>query len=309
MKWKVRFFAGILAVLLPVFGSGCAQLQDALKTPQQKRAAKKAEAEAKIDQAAKDGNLEILKTACSDRKIDETEIGFNVRNKACAETSKLMAAEMNSLECDKVDAYWKEAKETHTDVKSKMHNTYGLKLAECERWDTIFVELMHWGQSWDRGSNGYKVLAKLDEAGKPVEDKFLSYLDATDKPLAIEHSNYAMSHFLKWRLDKKDGKSCDAYVPAMDKLDAGASHNLLIYFKEVSCEAAASAAAKKLAADSANTRIVACQLLGKVGGASHLKKVEIIAQKDGYSKEKNRTVVYPVRDACSQAMAKIELRQ
>jgi hypothetical protein len=288
-------------------GSGCAQLN---KFVNPKSAGEKAdEVDAKVEQAIQNGDLAVLKKVCKDKKLGQSQVRFTTVNKACVETGKLMSTEIAGIECDKIDAYWENAKEMDSEVKGNLHNSYGLKLAECDRWDTLFVELMHWGQAWDRGSNGYKLIAKLDEAGEPVEDKFLNYLETTDKPLAIEHSAYAMSHFLKWRMDTEEGKSCGAYVPAMDKLDAGASHNLLVFFKEESCKEAASSAVSKLAADSPSTRIVACQLLGKVGDKSHLKKVEIVAKKDGYSKEKKLTVVYPVRDACSQAMAKIELRQ
>lgn len=303
---NLRLSTGLMIVaLLATFGSGCAQLQNALKGPKDH----KAEAEAKVDQAIAKGDLAALESMCQTHKVGETKLGYTKHEQACDAAGKLLAEKFADVPCDEADAYWKDAQEIDRDMKGRLHNAYGLKLAECDRWQPIFVDLMHWGQAWDRGSKGYKLIAQLGEAGEPVEEKFVNYLNSTDKPLAIDNSGYAMSHFLKWRLDQKDGKSCDAYVPAMDKLDANASHMLLIYFKEQTCEAAAPAAIASLGADSASTRIVACQLLGKIGGAAALKKVKIVAEKDGYSKKQDFTVVYPVRDACSQAMAKIELRQ
>lgn len=250
-----------------------------------------------------DAQLVELKQVCKTGERDGKELGYGEDEKVCREVADLMGQNMASANCGAIEKYWEQSIDVNSDIKPMLHGAYGLRAAQCDRWDIVFEDLMHWGNG-----AGPELLAKLDEAGVPVEERFVTYLQETEKPLDIKHSAFAIMNFLYWKNQKGGGEPCGTFVPFVEKLNATAAYRLIAEFNRQSCEAAAPVALKALAADGNNTRLEACQLLGKVGTAEHLPKVQIVAEKDGHMIEKKKKVIYPVRDACSGAAAKIEVR-
>lgn len=294
-------------LLLTVVGlSACANLKQMV--PKKKKTSAELKEDVKAAEAAKD--LEKLKTACKTGMLGEDKLGYSDKKSACAATGRLMEAEMAKVDCKEIKNYFESSKEVSSSIRTQLHGAYGLRAAECDQWTVVFEDLMHWGQV-STSASGYKLLVKIAEAGKPLEAKFVEYLKNTEQPLNIKFSNYAMAHYTMWRAKQNSGEPCSTYAGQAKKLNAGGKYYMLNYFLNKKCAEGMPLALESLASDGANTRILGCRFIAKHGNATHIKKLQILADRDGYNyvSKKNYQRIYPVRNVCGDAIAKIKVRQ
>lgn len=292
-----------LLCLLALTWSGCASMKAYL--PKKKRTHR--EIKAAIATAEKEKKLDELRTACKTGKMGEDDIKYH-RTDTCKATGRLMAEEMATVDCKEITTYWENAKKMNSKIKEIVYDAYGLRAAACDKWGIVFEDLMHWGQL-NKGAMGYKLLVKIADAPLPLESKFLEYLKTQTSPLNSKNSWYAMAHYIMWRADQNKGESCGAYATSANKLNAGGQHYMLQYFNIKNCKDGISLALRSLAAENPDTRSLACRYLGKHGEGKHIKKLSVLAGRDGYRITRNYRVVYPVRDTCNNAIAKIKVRQ
>lgn len=273
--------------------------------PKKKRSSK--ELTQAIETAEKEKNIDLLRTACKTGKLGEDSLKYHPSD-TCKATGRLMAEEMASVDCKEISTYWENAKKMNSKIKELVYDAYGVRAATCDQWKIVFEDLMHWGQL-NKRAMGYKLLLKIDEASLPLESKFVEYLKTQAKPLDSKNSWYAMAHYIMWRADKDKGESCGTYAATANKLNAGGQHYMLQYFNIKSCKDGTTLALRSLAAENPDTRNLACRYLGKHGTSKHIKKLGVLASRDGYRITRNYRVVYPVRDTCNNAIAKIKVRQ
>ena len=198
----------------------------------------------------------------------------------------------------------------------KMQKTMGEQFATCEMYTEFFEQVVHWGNQ----DEGVRLLAHLDEAGHPMEEKFAAYAQshqgASFMNIGENEAKFALDYIGKWLVAKGSTGHCDVVVEAARDAKEIAKVWVMPYLKKSGCAAGAEIATDLLLSDSAQHRVWACQALGEIGAAKHLKAIHTMAENDGFSqvREEQRdgriwaVKEWPVRDACRAAYGKVDLR-
>lgn len=199
-----------------------------------------------------------------------------------------------------------------------------LKLIECGNYDYIFEHVVHMGGTTER--QGARLLAELEAAGKPMEAKFAAYLETHRGPRFFStamkeraDARHGIFEISVWLTQKKEPTQyCAAMAAAAKGANPVARLAILPYFGETKCQDGISVAVETLMDDEPESRIDACLLLATIGGPAAIQKLKIISSTDAYSEirdeeSSNGTVrsvrVYPVREACKEALGTALLQQ
>jgi hypothetical protein len=185
------------------------------------------------------------------------------------------------------------------------------QFAACGKYTELFEVVAHWG---DDG----KTLIAIDD--KQLENEFDKYAASHAGPafLNVEHGKHAMRNIGDWLTKTKHLGHCDAVVKAATGAKEGVRVWTLPYLREANCTTGTPIAVGLLTSEYGLSRKWACHALGDIGDASVIPKLKILANTDGWSDMQEirgnsgatyMTKVYPVREACTGAAGKLELRK
>lgn len=302
----------IIILIVPMLG-GCGALMQKLMSLSPKSADKNM-----VKAAYEKEDVEALSKYCSInfRKDDGKKLHGAARADACKfkkeVATKRASAAFAGATCDNIIKVWEEHKDgakangktfkaTFLDVVTRM--------SKCGHTDYVFLELIHWGPH-TKNALGRGAIEAMEKAGVDVEQAYLKWLGSkSSNPYDATTGEFALSHYLHWRLDKGGNIDCKPYVKAWEKFD-GAEELAWIYkfYRETKCTDSADWVAKGLANSTPKVRHRACQTLGIVGNKSHLKNMQILADTDASFNVVRSNKVYFVRDQCRQAVGQIEMR-
>ncbi|MBI3073450.1 MAG: hypothetical protein HYY84_15165 [Deltaproteobacteria bacterium] len=241
------------------------------------------------------------------------------RGQACREI-KALAGDKDDGNCATVVKRYEEAGwisgESHADHYAK----WARRFVKCNNFAAIFENLAHRGD-YGKGGEGVKLLQSLEKDGVPVVAEFVKYAKTHKgrRFLRIKMMSYAANHIGNWLVEGGHLDHCGVLSAALADADELLRAGILFYFTEAKCMKEGRAlGVGLLAADRADSRRLACANLASTGDASVLKKLRIVSDSDGYNVVQERrggdgriygVRVYPVREACKQAMGKIQLRE
>jgi hypothetical protein len=189
-------------------------------------------------------------------------------------------------------------------------------LAKCGEGKMIFESIAHVGDFGVHGYGAKVLLAAEKEAGPVLFSVFEKYAseNAGANYLSAEHGEFAANHITHWLLETNRKDLCKPLVAASKGAKDPVVASMMRYFSATDCKESAPLAVQLLASNVPNHRMVACQVLAKVGDKSHLAKVSIVAENDTANEVVERgngiyTKEYFVADACKAAIGKIKLRE
>lgn len=195
--------------------------------------------------------------------------------------------------------------------------TMGKKFADCGKFKELFEQVSKENLLYNTGGR-YHLLSELEKKGVPLVAELVKYLKTYGgKEFPLNKISYAFGNIALWLTDTKNADVCkDVWKASQDGSDT-VKYWTLYYLEKVSCRGAKSVAIELLQSSDHESRVLACEVLGKIGDASVVEGVQVLAISDDYSQlERFDTVngrtslrVYPVRDACAEAFKKIKLRQ
>jgi len=141
-----------------------------------------------------------------------------------------------------------------------------------------------------------------------VEAKFSEYLQkAGAKPFPKNHAG-AVGELAAFLVGQQAYKLCPRLAALAMTDDAETIHEWLPFFTAANCKEGRAVAVLNLVAGLPVHRSAACEALGTIGTKAELPKVKAVAEGDGYNVIKKRVQLYPVRDKCSSAATKIQVR-
>jgi len=187
----------------------------------------------------------------------------------------------------------------------------GLKAAECQKWDFIIEQLMHWGEA---GGYGEVVTRTMFEKIPDFEDKVLAYMSAHMSDAgAFEHSDYAFDHYVTILDERHMFKNCKKYFPYAAKVPDRTWQMFNWYFRQAKCKGAEKLAVKRLGSDRASTRQGACKTIALLGNKrKHLKLLKRLATSDPFYVLHKDTIPawkeYKVRDTCAKAANQLSFK-
>ncbi len=290
----------------------------------EEKAKKEAEAKAKSDAegevAAVAAVAKMVPDAVAAQDIEKLErfcrdgmgmkVNYDDAKKAACDALKEMAmARLTAAECGQVVSTWESVGTSLSIVgdKAKTEGMYlaGERLATCGRWDYMFTKLMHWGNG--PSASGTELLKRLEAKGVPVEKEFLKFIGQSPKGVLGDYSENAVAHYAEWRVAKGGAPTCKAHSAVANKFAGMESNSLIWLFVKMECREAADVVAASLADPVPATRESACVALAELGAKNKIDKMKIVAEKDGAYKVNRGVQVYWVRDACNQAIGRLEL--
>ncbi len=307
------FLAAWLAVLVVGFGSsGCAGLMKELG------AGKKRDGGGEVRAAVRAHDEPALEALCADEGLGPAGDSRYPRYEACRELEALRR-DKDDGDCTTVVARFKNAERLDGEDAFDSAAKWARRVATCRNYKALFEEFAHLGEDAEK-STGIRVLQLLEKEGVPVFAAFGTYANEHGGAafLNVKPASFAANHVAHWLIQGGHLDQC----PVLDKALTGSSETtraaMLFYFVEARCPVQGTAlAAGLLAAESGAHRTWACTTLGKLGGPAVLKKLRIVADSDTYFiVQETRgndgriyaSKVFPVRDACRDAAAKLQLR-
>lgn len=268
------------------------------------------------------GNVKRLKEICQGQRAASPFYKWRSRKSACLAVasagSKIGMQALASATCGTVISVFEKHKDKTVSLnkrdmpeeqQQKNFNAFALKMAKCKKWDYLFTKLMHWG-----GSNGpgRKMLDTLTKAGHNVEKLALAFMKRSRGSFKFEHATHALSHLVGYLKDSRPNKSCRAWVKWAYKVPDEVWGSMNWYLRETQCKGAVKVAVKRFGSPLPRIRIEACKTVGKLGKRGNIRKLKVLAKRDGYSKWVRRGYrkvrIWPVREACSAAIGQIKVR-
>ena len=253
----------------------------------QKKKADDAAAEQAADQkalqdtvAAKD--LSKLKTECA----GTAETGK--KHDWCKGYQDVFTANASNMQCDTA---WNEYNGSANIRTAQMTEAMALALADCEKWDLYFTELVPTG--------GMTAINPMDDR---LEKAFLTQTTAGGD-MKPEVGTAVLSHLLGLQKSKKASGTCDDYLAASDAYGDNSTYVRILVEKK--CEGAVPIFEKGLLSDDGYVRANSCTGLAKVGEAKHIKALENLAWTDKFE---GPNYTMPVRESCRDAYGKLETR-
>lgn len=300
--WLTLLLVGAVALT-----SACASLGQTLRSfGQQTNAAGLND----INSAENRGDTEQLRRWCDGANPTRDA---DTKDYACRRLAKIEApAKALEASCEELQAAYEAApKRQRSFVEAAMR-----RFAECGQYEYLFEQVAHWG---NRGEGG-DILAKMDADGVPVHAELVKYLETHQGrryfPGEKNTTKYALTNVRRWLVKRGHLDHCDLFVEASREATEWAQLWTLSYFDEAKCGSATRVVSTMLASDDPQARTWACDTLGIIADGSVLKKLDLLAQTDGFSqvREERRdgriwgVNEYPVRKSCANAANKIRLR-
>jgi len=306
LKWP-RY----VALWILVVASGCAGMTKELG------AGKKRDGWREVNQAIQAKDEAQLKTLCDDESLGPNN-NTSPRYKACREVEALQA-DKDTGDCTTVVERFRAAPGPKIGFALEHSTKWAGRLAKCEKFKEIFEEIAHLGEGGDR-SPGVQALLKLEQSGVPLMAAFDAYAKENGGAafLNIKAASYAGSHVASWLILAGHLDQCPLLAKALTDSQDGVRASMLVYFTEAKCKPQGVALAQSLlTAKEDYHRVAACKTLGEIGDSSVVKKLKILAESDssfivqeqrGNDGRVHAVKVFPVRDACKDAVGKIQLR-
>jgi len=289
----ISLLLSLLLLALP----GCAHVKKLFEPSLEKK---------DIDAAVERKDKELLRAACNGEKS------------LWAVSKKYVCRQLEEIELYEAG----EATDCNTAVdhyKNARHPTFAYlrlmarKFADCGHYTELFEIGLDVGDT--RSDVGKRILVELDGAGLPVHEKWLEYVGAHQGAqfFAIEQEQVvarALWFIGLWLLEKGHTGDCAAVAQAATGASVAARAGVRHFLQKSGCAEGVPIFVSLLLSDDRYDRIDACNALAEVGDASVIAKLETLATTDGYSERGPGPgqTIYPVRDACNQAVGKIKLR-
>lgn len=187
------------------------------------------------------------------------------------------------------------------------------KYLSCGHWDDFFEDLMLWGPGFGAADSKYaqqglKAMRAAQEKGVDLEAQILAYLGRkADKPFPSNPS-YGVDTVVTFLIEKKSLGLCAKLAPAAKPGDFKVNNQWMRYFVEAGCKEGLPLAVANLQAELHEQRVLACRALGKLGTKAENAKIKAVADGDAAFTVVDKVKVYPVRDACAEALAQIKSR-
>ncbi len=187
------------------------------------------------------------------------------------------------------------------------------KVLSCGLWDAFFEDLMVWGPGFGAADSKYaqqglKAMRAAQEKGVDIEAQILAYLGRkADKPFP-NNTVYAVNTAVTFLIEKKSLGLCAKLAPSARPGDFKVNNEWLRYFVEAGCKEGIPLAVANLQAELHEQRILACRALGKLGTRAENAKIKALADGDAAFEMREKVKVFPVRDACTEALAQIKSR-
>jgi hypothetical protein len=312
-------FKQALAVVSPRYRAEIeGQKRDAEKKAKEEAEAK-ASSEAEASEVA--AVAKMVPDAVAAQDIDKLRVycrdGMGVsksypeaKTAACNAVKEMAFARVNAADCAQLQTTWESMKDPVATVGNAAENELmyvaGERLATCGRWDYVFTRLMHWGADVE-SAPGAQLLKRLDAKGLPIEKEFLKFIGQNPKDILGEHSEYAMTKYVQWRVAKGGPATCKEHIAVANKFSGLTMHRLMWLFVKLECRDAADVITTALADPVAVTRERACVALADLGAKKKIDKMKIVAEKDGTFKIERGVQVFWVRNTCNQAIGRLEL--
>jgi len=305
-KWQCSTALWILVV-----AAGCAGMMKELG------AGKKRDGWREVDQAIQAQDEAQLKTLCDDESLGPNN-NTSPRYKACREYEALQA-DKDTGDCTTVVERFRAAPDPKIGFAIEHSSKWAERLAKCEKFKEVFEEIAHLGEGGDK-SPGVQVLLKLEQNGVPLMAAFDTYAKENGGAafLNIKAASYAGSHVASWLILGGHLDQCPLLAKALTDSPEGVRASMLVYFIEAKCKPQGVALAQSLlTAKEDYHRATGCRTLGEIGDSSVVKKLKILAESDstfvvqeqqGNDGRVHAVKVFPVRDACKEAVGKIQLR-
>ncbi len=316
------------AICVLLSTTGCAEIFAGLAAPLPDRSKE-------VNAAIERHDLAALKKHCADESLgdpNESSVPMGAaqseknaiqsnraaRRSACREAAAI-EGNKDDGNCATVAARYAKARPLDTERGYGFWVTWGKRMAKCENYEAIFEQIAHVGDFGENG-DGAIILEKLEKEGVPLVAGFATYAAANRGPsfLDIKNADYAANHIANWLSTGKHFDQCATLAKALPGASEDARARMLFYFTDAKChKEGAAVGLGLLTAQGAGNRVRACVNLGETGDVSVLKKVQILATSDTYSEVQEKqgndgriygVKVFPVRDACSAAAGKIQLR-
>jgi len=187
------------------------------------------------------------------------------------------------------------------------------KYVSCGHWDDFFEDLLVWGPGFGaEGSKysyqGLKAMKRAQEKGVDMEAQLLAYLGRkADKPFPY-NTFYAVNTAVTFLIEKKSLGLCAKLAPSAKPGDFKVNNEWMRYFVEAGCKEGIPLAVANLQAEIHEQRILACRALARIGTKAENAKIKAVADGDAAFVVVDKVKVYPVRDACNEALAQIKSR-
>ena len=272
------------------------------------------------DESLGDPNENSVPMGAAQSEKNAIQSNRAARRDACREAAAI-EGNQDDGDCTTVAERYAKARPLDSERGYGFWVTWGKRMAKCENYEAIFEQIAHVGDFGENG-DGAIILEKLEkEEGIPLVAGFATYAAANPGPSFLDikkNADYAANHIANWLSTGKHFDQCATLAKALPGASEDARARMLFYFTDAKChKEGVSLALPLLTAASAPHRVRACRNLGDTGDASVLKKVQILAASDSYSEVQEKqgndgriygVKVFPVRDACSAAAGKIQLR-
>lgn len=186
----------------------------------------------------------------------------------------------------------------------------GRKLAECGDYPALVQELAPMARVEGGLTQARQVkdlLVALAEGDAALVGKLAAV--AEGNTFSFDDSWIPARAIAGWLIDIKERDSCSAYLGALQSPDLDAAKAFILYHGEVECAPAAGSIVGYLESEDADTRLLACEALGRIADPAYLKQLEIVAQSDSAYTTDGLVQTYYVRDACREAAGRTRLKQ
>jgi hypothetical protein len=264
--------------------SGCGIISHFVQKKKDDDAAAAAAADQKaLDDAIAKKDLAQLKTEC--KGTPET----GSKNHWCQGYRDVFAANAGDMQCD---AAWNDFSDSQQSigVTQPMVEAMSLALADCEKWDIYFDELVP--------VSGQAAIDPLDDR---LEKAF--FAKTTAGGLQPEVGSAVLYRLFKLQTDGQAAGTCDDYLAHAETYADNSTFMAILVKKE--CTAAVPVFEKGLLSDDGYVRAKSCTGLAKVGTAKHVKALQNLAWTDKFE---GSNYSMPVREACRDAYGKLETR-
>ena len=235
-----------------------------------------------LDEAVAKKDLGKLKTECA----GTAETGM--KRHWCKGYQDVFVANASDMQCDTA---WSEYQGSENIRTPQMSEAMALALADCEKWDIYFTELVPVA--------GSTAIRPMDDR---LEKAFLTQTTAGGdvKP---EVGSAVLGHLLGLQKAKKASGTCEDYLAASDTYGDNSTYVAILVEKQ--CAGAVPIFEKGLLSDDGYVRANSCTGLAKVGEAKHIKALENLAWTDKFE---GANYTMPVRESCRDAYGKLETR-
>ncbi len=193
-----------------------------------------------------------------------------------------------------------------------------IKFARCDQWKPVFERLFVSNRGW-----ALHMLKALENANlsTPVHKGMEKWIASSEQPFKFKMGFY-MADFLRYAVDRSNKKAnyCKAYYMSSKKAPQIRNSTIrskvrrygLGFLMVGKCTQYKGFVTEQLTSDWWIDRKIACEVLGKWGTKSALRKVSILASSDSFVHSKlsrrYRRPFYPVRKACRSAAGQIRLK-